>query len=260
MADVESPVQVGFAEFIARLISEVFDSVITSQIDQEQRYAEMVASAALTEDAYAVQQIGDSDVAAEIPSLFPPRQEDKDKPDAIYSGSPYLPDRKDQEESPPLLAVLGIKLSKENLTEEGGGLFLNQRAVDAVYEKVRRQMAAIHLGLVKQIISRGLPRVVVDSGKINGKLTFHLTESTLSQAMESGTEKNAAVATETKIGSMARASVLSGSTKSVFTLPRARILPNVKLMVKQADDTSPQSSQVKANVYGEVEITFKTIT
>lgn len=260
MADVESPVQVGFAEFMARLMSEVFDSVITSQIDQEQRYAEMLASAALTEEAYASQQISDSDVEEEVSGLFPPRPEDKDKPSAIYYGAPYFPDKKNQIESPPLLAVLGIKLNKEDLMAEGEGLFLTQGAVDAVSGQVRIKMAEIHLGLVKQIISRGLPRVVVDSGRINGKLTFHLTESTQNQAIESETRENAVPAMEAKVGSMARASVLGASGKSIFTLPKARILPNVKLMVKQADDTSPQSSQVKANVYGEVEITFKTIT
>lgn len=259
MADVESPVQVGFAEFMARLMSEVFDSVITSQIDQEQRYAEMLASAALTEEAYASQQIIESDVEGEVSGLFPPRPADKDKPSAIYSGSPYFPDEKNQVESPPLSAVLGIKLNKEDLTAEGEGLFLTQGAVDAVSEKIRITMAQIHLGLVKQIISRGLPRVVVDSGKINGKLTFHLTESTQNPAIESETRENTA-GMEAKVASMARASVLGAGVKSVFTLPKARILPNVKLMVKQADDTSPQSSQVKANVYGEVEITFKTIT
>ncbi len=260
MADVESPVQVGFAEFMARLMSEVFDSVITSQIDQEQRYAEMLASAALTEEAYASQQISDSDVAGEVSGLFPPRPEDKDKPSAIYSGSPYFPDKKNQIESPSLLAVLGIKLNKEDLMAEGEELFLTQGAVDAVSGHVRIKMAEIHLGLVKQIISRGLPRVVVDSGRINGKLTFHLTESTQNQALESETRETVAPGMEAKVGSMAKASVLSASGKSIFTLPKARILPNVKLMVKQADDTSPQSSQVKANVYGEVEITFKTIT
>lgn len=134
-----------------------------------------------------------------------------------------------------------------------------QGAVDAVFEQVRIKMAQIHLGLVRQIIARGL-RVVVDSGRINGKLTFHLTESTQSQTMASETREKGVPAMEAAAASMARASVLGADVKSVFTLPKARILPNVKLMVKQADDTSPQSSQVKANVYGEVEITFKTIT
>jgi hypothetical protein len=259
MADVESPVQVGFAEFMARLMSEVFDSVITSQIDQEQRYAEILASSALTEEAYASQQIGDSDVQLEVSGLFPPRLEDKDEPSAIYSGSPYLPDEKNQAESPALFAVLGIKLTKADLTTAGEDLFLAQGAVDAVFEQVRIKMAQIHLGLVRQIIARGLPRVVVDSGRINGKLTFHLTESTQNQTMAVETEENNISAMETTAASMAKASVRGADVKSVFTLPKARILPNVKLMVKQADDTSPQSSQVKANVYGEVEITFKTI-
>lgn len=258
MADIETPVQVGFAEFIARLMSEVFDSVITSQIDQEERYTQLYTLVALDEQAYARQYIDPADVAAEISALFPPREQDKDNASAIYEGSPYLPERKDQTESPPVLAILNIQFTEEDLVKEGKNFFLAPPAVAAVHNRVQLQMATKQLEIARQIISRGLPRVVVDSGRINGKLTFHLTESTQSQPSESA----AHIAAAEKMGerTMERIYGTTDSAKSVFALPKARILPNVKLLVKQADDTSPQSSQVNANVYGEVEITFKTIT
>lgn len=260
MADVESPVQVGFAEFIARLMSEVFDSIITSQVDQEQRYAEMYASVALSEEAYAVQYLEDEDIGDQVAVFFPPREEDKDKTSAIYPGSPYLAQTKDQAESPAVMAVLGIQLKKGDWVKEGDSLFLSQKGVDTVYRQVGIHLASKHLEIAKQLISRGLPRIMVDSGRINGKLTFHLTETTQTQPIEAEKFEKSAATAKVDISSLAGSSLGTPSVKSVFTLPKARILPNVKLLVKQADDTSPQSSQVKANVYGEVEITFKTIT
>lgn len=262
MADVETPVQVGFSEFIARLMSEVFDSVINSQVDQEERYAQILASAALTEQDYADQYLTQEEVEARTAILFPPRAEvekDKGKPSSVYAGSPYLVDKKTKKESPPVFDILGITIKKENLVKDGDSKVLAQSAVDIVYERIGLELAGQHLDIARQIISRGLPRVVVDSGKINGKLTFHLTES--SQGHDSsplpGEVETAAVSERSAISKTALG---TRDVKGIFTLPKARILPNIRMMVKQADDTSPQSSQVKANVYGEVEITFKTIT
>lgn len=256
MADVETPVQVGFAEFIARLMSEVFDSVITSQVDQEERYAEMLAAASLSEAAYGSQQIGDADVRAEIETLFPPREIDKEQTSAIYARSPYTAASKEQPESPALLTTLNIKVTKDDVSKSEAGLLLTQAAVDRVENSVRLRLAARHLAIIRQIVARGLPRVVVDSGRINGKLTFHLSESTQGQTGDGATLTGSTPTADL----LTRTTRLTAATKSVFTLPKARILPNVKLMVKQADDQSPQSTQVTANVYGEVEITFKTVT
>ncbi|WP_022664485.1 hypothetical protein [Desulfospira joergensenii] len=259
MADLETPVQVGFAEFIARLMSEVFDSVITTQVDQEERYARMVTSAALTEEEYADLHIGDDEAAEETALLFPPRSGiDKEQETCLYAGSPYFPAKGDQEENPPFLSVLGMSLEKADLEKGEKGPILTQTGADRILDRIRLNLASRHLGIVRQIMARGLPRVLVDSGRINGKLTFHLTETT--QETDSQTPGDLSAAPARDLSSLSRASLGTTGIKSVFTLPKARILPNVKLMVKQADDTSPQSTQVKANVYGEVEITFKTVT
>src|SRR5207247_2157243 len=42
--------------------------------------------------------------------------------------------------------------------------------------------------------------------------------------------------------------------------PERLTLPDVRLVVRQADDRSPQASTIQANVYGEVDVTFKTVT
>ncbi|BCO08882.1 hypothetical protein GF1_12580 [Desulfolithobacter dissulfuricans] len=256
MAEVDSPVEVGFAEFIARLMSEVFDSVVTSQVDQEQRYAEMYAAASLSEEEYGRQHVSDEDVAAELADLFPPHPDERERESAVYPGAPYHPPGVDRSEDPPLYEVLGLRLEEDDLKKKEDRLVLGQSAVNKVHGKVRSLLAARHLAVVKQLLSRGLPRVVVDSGRVNGKLTFHLTTSQGSTTGETGGTGLAA----TDIRAATAGVLPKFGSRSVFTLPRARILPGVKVLVKQADDRSPQSSQVKANVYGEVEITFKTVT
>ena len=246
---VDTPVEVGFAEFIARLMSEVFDSVITSQVDQEQRYATMYAAASLSPKEYQQQYIGEDDIQIELNRLFAPRPEDKDRPHMIYVKSPYRPGKGEEEEDPPVFDRTGVRLTKEDLEEGEGGWVLGPGAVEKITDRVALVLAEGQLVIAKQLISRGLPRVIVDAGRINGKLTFNLTTS-------SETPEPVASTPKVPIAS-SRLNIL---TNSVFSLPKARIIPDVKVMVKQADSTSPQSSQVKANVYGEVEITFKTVT
>ncbi|MDD5759251.1 MAG: hypothetical protein PHI06_09230 [Desulfobulbaceae bacterium] len=246
---VDTPVEVGFAEFIARLMSEVFDAVITSQVDQEQRYAMMHVAASLSAAEYRNQYISDDDVDAELRRLFPPRSVDNEHPHMIWEKSPYTPAKGEREEDPPVFATIGVTLDKRDIAEVDGGLGLGAGAVQKIIEAVAMTLAEGQLALSRQLVGRGLPRVVVDAGKINGKLTFNLTTNSSTPEPVASTPRAAAVLSRLDI-----------PQASIFSLPKARILPNVKLMVKQADATSPQSSQVKANVYGEVEITFKTVT
>lgn len=246
---VDTPVEVGFAEFIARLMSEVFDAVISIQVDQEQRYAMMHVAASLSAAEYRNQYVGDDEVEAELGRLFPPRPEDREQPHMIWEKSPYLPGKGDGEEEPPVFAATGVTLTKKDLVDGDGGLALGPDAVRKITEAVAMRLAEGQLVRSRQLVGRGLPRVVVDAGRINGKLTFNLTTDSSTPEPVASTPRAAA-----------GLSRLAMPAASIFSLPKARILPNVKLMVKQADATSPQSSQVKANVYGEVEITFKTVT
>lgn len=257
MADVPTPVEVGFSEFIARLISEVFSSIVTAQADQEERYAELLAIAALEPAEYAAQQLSDLELLAELQRLFPPREEDGDQPHAIYLGSPYLPAKEGQAESPPL-ALIGISLAKEDLrTQRGGPALMRESAVEKIITRVAEILAVGRLSILKELAARGIPRVLVDSGRINGKMTFHLLDEETDGATDESTET---VNSSVTLAANSRLSTLASSSLKSVLLPQARILPNVKVLVRQADERAPTSSQVTANVFGEVEINFKTIT
>ena len=251
MTEVPTPVEVGFSEFIARLISEVFASVVTAQADQEERYAELLAAATLAPEEYAAAHLSEEELLNELSKLFPPRPEDKPQLHAIYPDSPYLPARGEQAESPPL-AVIGIVLDKIDLKRQRGGpATLRPSAVDKIIARVAAQLAEIRLAILKEMAARGIPRVQVDSGRINGKMTFHLLEEGSNNG-DGGAAGDTATSTPvTTLGNVKLKSILQA---------RASILPNVKVLVRQADERAPTSSQLTANVFGEVELTFKTVT
>ena len=71
MEDIPKPIEVGFAEFIAKLVSEVFDAVVTSQFDQEKRIAELSVAASLPSGEFAKNFVTDEQMVRELQRLFP---------------------------------------------------------------------------------------------------------------------------------------------------------------------------------------------
>ena len=174
--------QVGFAEFVGKLLSEVFDAVVTSQLDQQRRLDELVELARLSEEEVASRFIDDAQVDAEV-------------------GSDASPE---------------------------------------VREAARLKLARIYLAAVRALLARGAPQLVIDSGKMASKLTFQLAAG----------EPAPAPAFSTAPASLRRS----------FEAPRAAAaLPPFRLAVRQANDRAPQLSKLQVDVYGEVEVHFRTL-
>ena len=133
--------------------------------------------------------------------------------------------------------------------------------VEKIVAAVRLRIASGRVSIMRRLAVRGLPRVVVDSGRINAKMTFRLL-STEEPKPKAATETTREVGTVRALSTATLASLHLRSTdlRSVVGIPRAAVLPDVKLLVRQADERAPETSQIRANVFGEVEITFKTVS
>ncbi len=259
---LETPIEVGFSEFVAKLVSEVFDSIITAQGDQEERNAALLTAAELTAEQFARQHVADQEVNAALSELFPPRKEDGERQHTVYEGSLYAPAGGDGKESPPYQELAGVSLEKKDVKEREQGFFvLTASGVEKIVTAVRLRIASGRVLIMRQLAVRGLPRVVVDSGRINAKMTFRLlsTEEPAPKA-DNGTVRDVRAVRPLSAATMASLRLQPTDLRSIVGIPKAAILPDVKLLVRQADERAPETSQVKANVFGEVEITFKTVS
>ena len=101
----------------------------------------------------------------------------------------------------------------------------------------------VRLSAIKQAVERGVPQVIVDSGRVNAKLTFQV------------------IRTEDTDSPNIREKLASPLTQLSYPLSSINMadLSKVRLVVRQANERTPQTSNLSANVFGEVEITFKTI-
>ena len=234
--------EVGLADFIAKLISEVFDAVVTSQFDQEKRLADLSAAAGLPPEEFAKKFVTDEQTMEELERLFPGDSEKH--PTLIYVGAPYRPERKGVSELPAIYAVLGITLEKGDYGVVKKQTVLTSAGVKKVKSAVRQHLAKEHQAAFKEIIRRGLPRVITDAGRVNAKLTYEVLSIEDNAKLEKAAEPGAP---------------LRPLGHSVF-IPESGVLSQLRLVVRQADERSPQNQKLKVNVFGEVEVEFKTMT
>lgn len=242
MAETPTPIEVGFAEFAAKLISEVFSAIVTSQFEQEKQQAELTATAALTLEEYAERAITNEQLDTELSQLF--LGEKPDQPSSIFVGAPYQPKDKDVEEQPPIFAVLGVELQKGDYSVKKGKAKLTTSGVVKIRTALRSQLAQQQHGAINEIVRRGLPRVIADAGRVNAKLSYEVTE-----------------VEETTIAK--RPQQIAASLKPIgqsMLMPASDMLSKLRLTVRLADERAPQNQQLQVNVFGEVEISFKTIT
>lgn len=242
MADPALPNELGFAEFVAKLISEMFGAITSAQLDQEKSLAELSLAAEMSLEQYAAQYVTEEQIVAELIRLFPG---DSDKqPMTVYEGATYTPARKNRRENPAIKLILDVELDDSDYVGVSRRYVLNANAMTKINKKISLQLAAEQQSAIQQIMKRGIPRVLADAGKINAKLTYE-------------------VITEEEAGSVERVKRIASPLTALQgrqILTTAPALSKFHLVVRQADERAPQTPNLKVNVFGEVEITFKTVT
>ncbi|GAA0206198.1 hypothetical protein GCM10009123_12090 [Kangiella japonica] len=270
-----TPIDMGFAEFVAKLISEVFDAVVTSQAEQQEKFNELQELMILPQDSFIDHLLQQDSFIQQVDELlaehFPANNDDQLH--AIYSGAPYQPASGNTPEFPAVFEKLGVKLSKSDYHSKSKTL--TDAGVLKIYRKAATPYAVQKRNIMTKLIEQGLSNIVVDSGKINAKLTFSTNiangdsakENPDSQGKESNTSNASIhslskgklhVATTSKLALTNKLEPIQPINRFVGIL-KPNINKQVRLTVKPASNKSPQDVETKANIFSEVELNFKTI-
>lgn len=234
----------GFSEFVAKLISETFTAVVDATIEQERRYGELAGAASLSLEEFASAYVTDEEIDAALRELFPPSAKRSSRLETPPSssaeeGQPYFGGSRSRPENPPLLAVLGLQVTEDEVAEGTISLALSMRVRAAVAQRVSRD----EWQLARAVVSRGVPRVMVDSGHIMAKQTYQVVD----------TPPPPPPATEEETPppfSFIR------PTLALDRLARPTIRPDLLIRITSPRATDPTS---QGNIYGEVQVTFKTV-
>lgn len=237
---VPRPVDVGFAEFVSTLLSETLDSIVASQTDQERRRQAFFRAAELDLEDFATAYVTDEELVQALVDLLPDGQGGT----ALAVGA-----------APPsddTLAELDVALRSGDLDESGR---LTAQGVRRVEGGVRLLVAAQRRAALQDAVHRGLPRVLVDQGRVAARLTFQ----TVSTADEGGDEEDTPPPQV-----LAARPLASGAVRGIVDLPAARLasaiptaIRDLRLQVRPAG-AQDTSDTARASVFGEVELTFRT--
>jgi hypothetical protein len=235
MANGRTPIDLGFAEFAAQLVAELQEAVLAAQAGQDARRAELGGLSAMNIAQFARRFVDNDQVDQELARLFPLRRGSATR---IRAGLAYRPGSATRPENPSIQTRLGIRLGALDLRTRGGRTTLTEAGVKNIREAVRQRLAETRLKALRQTAAQGLPRVVVDSGRVNVKLMFRLVDLD-----RLGAAKAREVALPLK--------PLAG--KGGDRLSRLR------LVVRQVNDDTLPPAPTAATGIGELDLTFKTI-
>lgn len=235
------PVDLGFAEFAAQLVAELHEAVLSAQADQDQRRTELAGLAAMQPGPFARRFVADAEIDAELARLFPGRG---GKGHRIRAGLRYDAATPRRAEAPPIQTRLGIRLERADLQRRGKQrVELTAAGVKTVREAVRLRIAEERLKPLRQMASQGMPRVLVDSGHVNVKLSFRLVD--LDRLGARG-GREAEIPLKPLFVSAAGDSAAAG--------------PRMRLVVRQVNgQTAPAPPPQTASGIGELQLTFKTV-
>ncbi|ACV27753.1 hypothetical protein [Kangiella koreensis] len=280
--EILTPADMGFAEFVAKLISEVFDAVVTSQAEQEEKLLEIKELISQPEELFVDNLLQDDaflDQIERLLSSYFPTKNDKNI-HAIYEGAPYKAKKGNSPESPAILEQLGLDLSESDSATKGK--FTNHDVLE-VYRSVARPFAQQKRQAMINAIEHGFSNIIVDSGKINAKFTFNTSvESDNTEEEPTSSNGNAAnpkpkpkakkavIDKRIKLKNSLRKSVIDKQTSNVrsrlisnpnlkASILKPRLARDVKVAIKPANNRDPQASTTTANIYSEIELNFKSI-
>ncbi len=237
--------EIGFPEFTAKLVKDVFDALLAATLRQMEAYSELVAATAKTLQEYVAenkQLVSGEEVWDWLVKNLP-------------GPAASVTDPKPEDAT---LVRVGVELSSEEITKirDKTGLTpaewsgpsdgtLTSGDVDTITDKVREIIAGNRYTLLKEMVRMGIIRLVVDYGEIETKLTF----TTYGQSQQ------------LKVASayQSRAFSISGGVSARFKAVQASVAASYSsVSVRTTSSIDRDVSGSKVDIYARVLIRFKS--
>lgn len=242
--------KIGFPEFTTKLITDVFDALVSSNIRQTEAYIELLKETSKT----LTQFVNDTkeDISGEMVLEFLARimpvtsvdkknevlvQDTKNKDSVILNSDEA--------------AALTNAVSVPALEAEGGSkqeFAAGSVKRDMILEAVAKRIAATNHDLLKEMVKQGMMRLVVENGQIETRLTFN-TFSNITDR-ESTSSYNSSSYSKSRSGG-------TGRFISLWAKASSSTRTNT-LAVTTANASNVSTSSTSVNIFGGVKLNFKT--
>lgn len=154
------------------LVTQTLDAVIASQLQQEERISRLAEAAALSPEEFRARHVDPSEVESRLAELFADTEHAQEP--RIAEGKPYVPAGVNRVEEPAIRQGTGYEMQDTDFRKAEGGFVFTAAGCSGIREAVGMRIAAIRQEGYKAILARGVPRVLVDHGKVSARMTMHL--------------------------------------------------------------------------------------
>jgi hypothetical protein len=235
--------EIKFPEFTAKLITDVFDALISANIRQTQAYVELLQAVSKSLADY-INEAKD-DISGEMVLQFLakvlPDPGDTNKTKVRVGATLSAPDAEALKKA---LVIPGVEDTPDVPTTP----INDKAALDAILMAVAKRIAADKYTLLKEMVKMGVLRLVVEHGVIETKLTFTTYGSTFYESTKSNYNSSAF---------SARASAGTGGLTSLWVKASAST-SFYTTNISTAKETNRDISGSQVQIYGHVQIDFKT--
>ena len=250
--------EIGFAEFTAKLITDVFNALVCANLTQSQSYLLLMQSVAKDLTTFindTRDDISGSQILDLMTRLLPDAAAGSSK---VVKGGTLQPDD---------AKTLGKSLAIANDTDVAHGALVTRLDgasaplkladpvdsggpswFDAIVQAAARRIAADKYTLLKEMVKMGLLRLVVEHGVIETRLCYN-TYASAYHTRESSNYTTASTSTQSKVGGGLMGFLIGAPSMSMST--------NM-LTVSTARSTDRDVSGSSVQVFGRVQIDFKT--
>ncbi len=175
--------QINFVEFVSGLIDGVFNSIVTSSIEQMEAYSKMVADVSKSLNQFRDENTSDDDGRDQLVEQFP---DVFDIGIDEFSGS-GLPKLRLRDEVDQDTALARVQSTLGGLVE--GGIdsidVADPEAEAKLIQAARSHIATARQQLLATMVMMGLNRIVVTNGKIQAKIMYDFNASSQRQLSRS---------------------------------------------------------------------------
>jgi hypothetical protein len=232
--------EIGFPEFTAKLVNDVFDALISANIRQMEAYIELMTTVAKSLSDFindTKDDITGSMILDFLKLVLPASDGSKVKNGATLSGD-------DAAKLNHALLVKDATGATIQETSIAAGVLSNDQ-YQAILDAVAKRLSANKYDALQQMVKMGMLRLVIDKGLIETRLTFNTYGYDYSSAVSSQYNRSSSSGVST-----------SGLFSTIFSGPSASV--NSRLSVSTATQRQFDSTGSSVQIFGMVQLNFKT--
>lgn len=239
--------EIGFPEFTAKLVTDVFDALVSANMRQTEAYIALIKEVGKSLTQYindTKDDIGGDEIMQFLALVAPPENASGDSSDAskVKVGGTLTAD--DATAIQQAVNIPGVNLN-DNSASAGA---ITQAAYDKIMDAVANRIAANKYDLLKEMVKQGILRLVVENGLIETRLTFTTYGSSFYQSKSTDYNRSSFAF---------KAKAKTGSLVSLWCKASASTSYN-NVKVSTAEKVNQDRSGSRVNIFGMVQINFKT--